>query len=83
MATTTAKPTNRLDLRKLQAWDQGLVNQALVKENILPGKPTDEQVEKAEGGVVPSAGPGAQITEGTFNGTAKALTGIYKKIEAR
>jgi hypothetical protein len=71
---------NRFNLR---SWDHGLVGQELLKHNILPRKLSPDEVKAAQGLIVPASAPSTQLKEGTFSGTAKAMTEVYRRIETR
>lgn len=67
----------------LRSWDQGLIAQELSKHNLIPRKLSPEAVKDAQGLVVPSTTPGSKFSTGTFSGTSKALTQVFKSIEDR
>lgn len=67
----------------LRTWDHGLVSQELLKHHITPRKLSPNEVEAAQGLIVPASSPGNNLAEGTFSGTAKALTEVYRRIETR
>lgn len=67
----------------LRSWDQGLVAQELSKYNLVPRKLTQEAVKAAQGLIVPDTTPDNRLSTGTFSGTSKALTQVFKRIEDR
>lgn len=67
----------------LRSWDQGLVAQELSKYKLIPRKLSPEAIKAAQGLVVPSTTPESKLSTGTFSGTSKALTQVFKSIEDR
>ncbi len=67
----------------LRTWDSGLVGLELSKLGIIPRDLSPEEIEAAQGRIVPATAPESKIPEGTFSGTSKALTEIYRRIETR
>lgn len=67
----------------LRSWDQGLIAQELSKHKLIPRKLSPEAVKAAQGLVVPNTTPESKISAGTFSGTSKALTQVFKSIEDR
>lgn len=67
----------------LRSWDQGLIAQELSKHNLIPRKLSPEAVKAAQGLVVPNTTPESKLSTGTFSGTSKALTQVFKSIEDR
>ncbi|KAG6355916.1 hypothetical protein INS49_015300 [Diaporthe citri] len=67
----------------LRSWDQGLIAQELSKHKLIPRKLSPEAVKAAQGLVVPNTTPESKLSTGTFSGTSKALTQVFKSIEDR
>lgn len=67
----------------LRKWDHGLVGQELLKHGIIPRKLSPDEVDAAQGLISPASTPSNKLAEGTFSGTAKALTEVYHRIETR
>ena len=73
-------PDNTFNLR---VWDAGLVVQELERNNLLPRDLTGSPTIRAMGVITPATKPKNRIKEGTFNGTAKAMTEVYHRIQMR
>lgn len=67
----------------LRSWDQGLVAQELSKYKLIPRRLSPEAVKAAQGLIVPDTTPDNKLSVGTFSGTSKALTQVFKRIEDR
>lgn len=67
----------------LRSWDHGLVAQELSKHKLIPRKLSSEDVDAAQGLIVPDTVPDNKLSAGTFSGTSKALTEVFKRIEDR
>jgi hypothetical protein len=71
------------DTYNLRTWDAGLVVQELRKHDLLPRDLTGEPTVRAHGLIVPATRPQNRLQEGTFSGTAKAMTEVYHRIQTR
>lgn len=68
---------------RLQSWDDGLIQQSLVRNKIWPRALDAKQQEEALGFIVPATRPENQLQVGTYRGTCKALTQVLELIEKR
>ncbi|GHJ85914.1 hypothetical protein NliqN6_2316 [Naganishia liquefaciens] len=73
-------PDNKFNLR---VWDAGLVVQELERNHLLPRDLTGSPTIRAMGVITPATKPKNRIKEGTFSGTAKAMTEVYHRIQMR
>jgi len=67
----------------INEWDHGLVTQELRRNGIIPRPLNDKQIEEADGLIVPTTTPDNRLKEGSFDGTQKALTEIFQRMEDR
>jgi hypothetical protein len=72
-----------LKLENLRVWDQGLVKQVLSQGGIVPRSLTAQEKDDAMGQIVPAMAPKVGLPFGTFSGTAKALTEVFRRSEDR
>jgi len=72
-----------LKLENLRVWDHGLVAQSLSQSSIFPRALSDQEKDNAMGQIVPATAPAQQLSKGTFSGTAKALTEVFRAGENR
>lgn len=72
-----------LRLENLRVWDHGLVAQALSQSHVVPRALSATQKDAAMGQIVPATPPKKHLSVGTFSGTAKALTEVFRAGESR
>jgi hypothetical protein len=72
-----------LKLKNLRVWDHGLVAQSLLQNRIVPRGLSAQVEHDAMGQIVPAPAPAHQLSKGTFSGTAKALTEVFRAGEER
>jgi hypothetical protein len=72
-----------LKLENLRVWDHGLVAQSLSQSSIFPRALSPQEKDDAMGQIVPATAPKSQLSHGTFSGTAKALTEVFRAGESR
>jgi hypothetical protein len=73
-----AKLPSRLDdLFNIREWDRGIVSQELIKFHIFPRIVDSNSVLRT----LPTSSDA--IVEGSFSGTAKAMTEVFRRIETK
>lgn len=72
-----------LRLENLRVWDHGLVAQALSQSHAVPRALSAAEKDAAMGQIVPATGPSKPLSVGTFSGTARALTEVFRAGESR
>lgn len=83
MSPIMASFPDSLRLENLRVWDHGLVAQALSQSHAIPRSLSAAEKDAAMGQIVPATGPPKPLSIGTFSGTAKALTEVFRAGENR